>query len=45
MNDNHSYYSYRLKLEKLKQKTWVLVIVSRVLFFLILIVNVCLRRP
>jgi hypothetical protein len=29
------YYSYRIRLEKLKQKTWVLVIVARALLFLV----------
>jgi hypothetical protein len=44
MSKTSRYYSYRIRLEKLKQKTWVLIVFSRVLFFLALLVNCYLRR-
>jgi hypothetical protein len=31
------YYSYRIRLEKLKQKTWFLVVLARILFFLVML--------
>lgn len=43
-NKNHSYYSFRIKLEKLKQKTLIFVIISRILFFLVTIAYCYLRR-
>ncbi len=33
------YYSYRIRLEKLKQKTWRLVILAKLLVFLALVVR------
>ena len=33
------YYTYRLKLEKLKKKTWQLVVFARVLLFLDIILH------
>jgi hypothetical protein len=38
------YYSHRMQLEKTKQKTWVLVIVARTLFFLAMLVTCYLRH-
>ncbi len=38
-----SCYSHRIRLEKLKQKTWRLVILARVLLFLVTLVSYCLR--
>ena len=38
-----SYYSYRIRLEKLKQKTWLLVILAKILVFLVIIATYCLR--
>ncbi len=35
--------SHRIRLEKLKQETWRLVILARILVFLTLIVSHCLR--
>ncbi len=34
MSRNQRYYSYRLRLEKLKHKTWVLIALVRLLVFL-----------
>ncbi len=42
-NNSTSYYKYRIALEKLKQKTWILFIFSRVLFFLVNLVDHYLR--
>jgi hypothetical protein len=39
-----NYYSYRIKLEKLKQKTWWLIVLSRLLVFLGLLVTCYLRQ-
>jgi len=39
MNSNKRYWIYRIRLEKLKQKTWFLIILSRLLFFLVLVVR------
>lgn len=39
MSNKSSYYSYRIRLEKLKQKTWFLVVLARLLFFLAAIVT------
>jgi hypothetical protein len=41
--NNTRYYLYRIKLEKLKQRTWALIIVARVLVFLALVID-CLRQ-
>jgi hypothetical protein len=39
MNSNVTrYYSYRIRLEKLKQKTWTLIVIARLLFFLAILV-------
>jgi hypothetical protein len=35
--NNMKYYSYRIKLEKLKQKTWQLIVIARALLLLILV--------
>ncbi len=34
-----SCYSYRIRLEKLKQMTWLLVILAKLLYFLALVVR------
>lgn len=39
-----NYYSLRIKLEKLKQKTWLLVILARILIFLVNLAYDYLRR-
>jgi hypothetical protein len=39
MNNNYSYYTYRIRLEKLKQKTWRLIVLARVLLLLILVIS------
>jgi len=44
MNNSNRCWSYRIRLEKLKQQTVKLVIISRLLFLLALIVSYCLRR-
>lgn len=31
---NNRYYSYRIKMEKLKQKTWLLIVLVRILHLL-----------
>lgn len=33
------YYKYRLKLEKLKSKTWQLIVIARIILFLELLVH------
>jgi hypothetical protein len=33
----HQYYTYRIRLEKLKQKTWQLVVIARLIQLLILV--------
>jgi hypothetical protein len=38
MNNNNPYYSYRIRLEKLKQRTWLLKAVARLLVFLALVI-------
>jgi hypothetical protein len=38
------YYSYRIRLEKLKQKTWYLIVLARLLLFLALVIAHYLRR-
>jgi hypothetical protein len=40
---NSRYYTYRIKLEKLKQKTWTLKILARILFMLVTLVLHYLR--
>jgi hypothetical protein len=42
--NNNPYYSYRIRLEKLKQKTWMLVVLARFLVVLALVVTYCLRQ-
>jgi hypothetical protein len=44
MNNNKRYYSYRIQLEKLKWRTWALVIVARLLFLLVSLVTYYLGR-
>jgi hypothetical protein len=44
MNSTKKYYSYRIRLEKLKHKTWRLVVYARILLFLVIVVSYCLRR-
>ncbi len=39
MKDNKQYYLYRIRLEKLKQKTWVLVLLARLLGFFLFLVS------
>ncbi|MDR3605866.1 MAG: hypothetical protein P4M08_00635 [Oligoflexia bacterium] len=39
MKNNKTYYSYRVQLEKLKIKTWFLIVLARLLFFLALLVT------
>ena len=36
-------YVYRIQLEKLKQKTWRLVILARIVLFLVIVATYCLR--
>jgi hypothetical protein len=38
MDNNHSYWTYRLKLEKTKQRTLTLIVIARVLFILALVI-------
>ena len=38
MNNKPTCCLYRIRLEKLKQKTWLLVVLARILFFLAMIV-------
>ena len=38
-SDLNSYYSYRIKLEKAKQKTWILVVLARLLFILGIVIT------
>lgn len=40
-NAKQRYYSYRLKLEKLKQTTAILVVIARVLLFLVAVIHLC----
>jgi hypothetical protein len=39
MRETKQYFSYRLKLEKLKQKTWQLVIFARLMLFLVILAS------
>jgi hypothetical protein len=39
MNNSKRYYLYRIKLEKLKQKTWTLIVVARALFLLAIVID------
>lgn len=43
MGNKTSYCSYRIRLEKLKQKTWCLVILARFLLFLVILVSYYVR--
>jgi len=43
-NGTNKYYSYRIQLEKLKQKTWLLVVLAKLLFFLANLVTSYLRQ-
>ena len=36
-NDYHRYCSFRIELEKLKQKTWTLVVLARLMLFLAIV--------
>jgi hypothetical protein len=36
---NNQYYSYRIRLEKLKQKTWRLVVMARLILLLIIVID------
>ncbi len=38
MNDGNRYFLYRQRLEKLKQKTWALIVLARLLFLLAVLV-------
>lgn len=38
MNDPHRYYLLRIRLEELKQKTWILIVLARLLPFLAVLV-------
>jgi len=38
-NSPNCYYTYRIRLEKLKQETWQLIVIARVLLFLAAIVH------
>ncbi len=42
-NNRTNYYIHRRDLEKLKQKTWTLCVLARVLFFLVNLVDHYLR--
>jgi hypothetical protein len=44
MNNNTPCCSHRIRLEKLKQKTWRLVVLARFLVLLAIVVSYCLRR-
>jgi hypothetical protein len=44
MKSINRYYFYRIRLEKLKHKTWRLVVYARILLFLVIVVSYCLRR-
>jgi hypothetical protein len=39
-----NYYTRRINLEKMKQKTWFLVVLARFLFFLAILASHYLRR-
>ncbi len=40
----YSYYSFRIKLEKLKQKTWLLIVLAKALVFLVNLIYWYLRQ-
>lgn len=42
--NNNRCYSLRVKLEKLKQKTWVLIVLARFLLFLVTLADHYLRQ-
>jgi hypothetical protein len=44
MCNKRSYCTYRIKLEKLKQKTWYLVVLARVLLLLAILATACWGR-
>lgn len=43
MSTNNRYWAYRLALEKLKQRTWLLVILARSLLFLVILASYYLK--
>ena len=43
MRHNRTCYAYRIQLEKLKQKTWRLIILARLLLILACLIAHCLR--
>ncbi|MDR3606089.1 MAG: hypothetical protein P4M08_01765 [Oligoflexia bacterium] len=43
-HNTNQYYAYRIRLEKLKQKTWRLVVLSKFLLLLALLVTHYLER-
>jgi len=44
MRNNQRRYSYRIRLEKLKQETWRLVVLARFMLLLVIVISYCLRR-
>lgn len=40
----HQYYFLRIKLEKMKQETWLLIVLAKLLLFLLNLVTDYLRR-
>ncbi len=43
-NNLTRYYSYRIRLEKLKQRTWVLIMLARLLGFFLILASYYLQR-
>lgn len=41
MDNTTKYYTYRLKLEILKRRTWILIVLSRLLLFLVALAAHC----
>jgi hypothetical protein len=39
MHNNQEYYAYRIRLEKLKQKTWRLVLIAKLILLLIMVID------
>lgn len=44
MNRNTRYYSYRIRLEKLQQRKWLLIVFAKALFFLAILISYYLRQ-
>ncbi|GEM_PF-1129596 len=44
MKNTKAYFTYRIQLEKLKQKTWALIVLAKLLPFLALLFSNCVGR-